>query len=189
MITIENFENCHILDVLKIVGTELGEGFYSKKQFETILNDQHNSICKIACYNNRIVGFSVAIIFENEQLFKITGINKLQLPIEYQNYNLRLGFLKTIAISEFFQKKGIGLLLCIDCIDEFEKRDVTAILGTAWKKGQSIHSEKILTRVGLQIIGEITEFWKHESLLKKYNCSICGEPPCYCTAVIFGKLH
>jgi len=189
MISIETFEFCHIQEALKIVGTELGEDFYTKKQFEAILTDKHNSICKIARFNHKFVGFSVAIVFENELLFNETGINKQQLPIEYQNYNLRFGFIKTIAINGDFQKKGIGSLLCYDCIDEFKKRDVNAILGTAWKQGQVIHSEKILTRVGLQIIGEIPEFWKHESLLKKYHCSICGEPPCYCTAVIFGKLY
>ena len=99
-----------------------------------------------------------------------------------------IGCIKTIAINKTFQKKGIGSLICEAMIRVFCEKKVDAVIVSAWKIGNIVNSDKMLNLSGIKKICEIPEYWKNDSIIKSYDCCICGNPPCLCSAVIYGKI-
>jgi len=45
----------------------------------------------------------------------------------------------------------------------------------------------ILLKMNFKVLTKISDYWYRDSLDKKYNCPICGKPPCRCSASIMLK--
>lgn len=188
MIEIKDLNTSQIPYVINISDYELGEQYISKKVLTHLLKGERTTITRVALFDNEISGFAIANTLNSKQLHNILKDNIDLLPKEYLDINLQFGYIKSIIVQKGKQNLGIGKMLCNDLINELRKSGANAYIVTAWKKYGEIPANKILQKSGLNVLCEIPEFWKDESISIKYKCPICGNPPCLCSAVIFGKI-
>ena len=184
MITIRPFEFSDIITVTKIINDEIGENYYSENELYLFISNQ-NYIGYVACIDSKIIGFGISHIDTISQIIDITIADELN---SFFKYSQTIGCIKTIAINKISQKQGIGSLICKAMMRDFNEKNVDAIIVTAWEIGDKVNSDKMLNLFELKKICEIPEYWKNDSLIKNYDCSICGNPPCLCKAVIYGKI-
>jgi len=188
MIEIKDLNTSQIPYVINISDCELGEQYISKRALTHLIKEKGTAITRVALFDNEVSGFAIAYILNFKQLHNILKNNIDQLPKEYRDINLQFGYIKSIIVQKGKQNIGIGKMLCNDLINELNKSGANAFIVTAWKKKGEIPANKILQQSGLNVLCEIPEFWKDESISIKYKCPICGNPPCQCSAVIFGKI-
>jgi len=184
MITIRPFKISDIINITKILNDEIGENYYSENDLHLFISNQ-NYIGYVACFDSQIIGFGISNIDTISQIIDITIADELK---SFFKYTQTIGWIKTIAINKLFQKRGIGSLICKAMMRDFYEKKVEAIIVTAWKIGNNVNSDKMLNLFGIKMICEISEYWKNDSTIKNYNCTICGNPPCLCTSVIYGKI-
>ena len=54
-----------------------------------------------------------------------------------------------------------------------------------WTKNHTIPIEKALLNNHFFKETVIQNYWEADSLKKKYNCIVCGKPPCKCDATVY----
>lgn len=183
MVKIKVFEKSDITIVSKIITEEIGDNYFTKNDFLLFISNPLY-FSYVAIIDSTIVGFGVAYIDTINTIIDTSLSGELQRLFEN---GINVGYIKTIAIDKSFQKKGIGSLICETLINDFNNSNTKAIISTAWEIGEKINSDRMFKSFGINKICKIPEYWKVESLLKNYQCSNCGKPPCLCSAVIYGK--
>jgi len=186
MYSIVNIDKNQIDQIIEISNNELGEGFISKVQLNHYINSKKKYICKLAIKDNMLLGFSIGIIVDSKYLKLLMGKDFERLPNSFLNNHFIYGQIKTIVVNSNYQLLGIGTALCESTIIDLKKLDANKLIATAWKQNNKVNSAKMLQKFGLKHLCEIPFFWKDESIKEKYNCKVCGLPPCICTAVIYG---
>lgn len=99
------------------------------------------------------------------------------------------GIIKTLAIERSVQKKGLGKSLIEKMLAVFASEKMHKVVVVAWMhcKSQKVPLESLMKMLEFKEEERISNFWKNDSLLRHYNCPVCGAPPCLCTAVIFSS--
>lgn len=161
----------HIESLLCIGDECLGRGYLVAADF---LID--NGFCFGAFNADKLVGFALSYI--------VTKDDVLQLS-KYKIAGTIVHLLKTVAVLPPFQRMGIGDALFGASLKMAEAKGCSASLGYGWLYNGSVPSSRLFEKHGFQKGAEITDFWFHDSLLKRYQCAICGAPPCRCSAVEF----
>ena len=139
---------------------------------------------------------------------EIRGLNKSDLPIlilpKFSIFPLLLNSLIIVFGFIFITKLFLKFLytltilfLFITFIKEklfkqfiafFESKNIHLITAFAWKSKEGFNMEGIFKKHNFPIVKTIENYWKLDSIEKKYGCPSCGDlPPCLCTAVIFSK--
>lgn len=97
----------------------------------------------------------------------------------------RRAIIKSVAIHENYQRKGIGTALFKIAFDKL-KDSVDKFEVVAWERSDSgeIPLEGLLVKFGFQEVTRKPQFWYDDSVRRRYTCPSCGAP-CKCTAVIF----
>ncbi len=94
--------------------------------------------------------------------------------------------IKQIAVTQQYQNKGIADQFIKEVlIQTNEQSDVTCCL--AWRKGNNTSVKNLLIKNDFVHHITIDNYWKKDSINKKYNCAHCGLPPCNCSAEVYSK--
>lgn len=187
MIEIKPLQNNHLQDITSIADMEFGEGFIPYEQLLMWQNDNQNSFIRVIECNNNVVAFSISLFLQNRTFKNIFGEQVCKIPNVFFDDKNQIGLIKTIVVQKEFRGRHYGTLLCEDSFNLLKEKGSKSIIGFAWKQNNCIPAEKMFLEAGLLQICDLPNFWQEESITKKYNCSICGNPPCNCTAVFFGK--
>ncbi len=118
------------------------------------------------------------------ELKQIIGLPEETLPKEKSK---RIALFKTMAIDPLFQNQGYGTALTDARLKGIESMGIKTVFAIAWKTDQTINMFTILSKHGFQEVATLKNYWRADSLEKKYVCPACGGPPCTCDAVIFKK--
>lgn len=103
----------------------------------------------------------------------------------YLIFNAEVATIKSIAIDEGYQNKGVGTQLIETVLANFytgfEYFEVIA-----WERSDTgqVPLENLLKRIGFDEQKRKRNFWHEDSILRGYTCPSCGNP-CNCNAVIF----
>lgn len=149
-------------------------------------NPEHQ-IRTIIDKNEKIVGFSINLITSTEEL--ISELNKYQYASlsSFLTGEKKIGILKMICLIDEFKGKGIGSQLINESLNYFKSKNIQVIYAFAWKNSEGINMGTIFNRYRINRITEIQNFWYDDSLEKNYCCPECGQPPCRCSVVVYGK--
>ncbi|GBU21866.1 hypothetical protein R80B4_01768 [Fibrobacteres bacterium R8-0-B4] len=186
--SIVNAKEEHIAQIAAISDRELGVGFLTYNDIMDKILDKDSHICKVALMNKTVSGFCLSKIVNQSEICDYLHVDQASLP-EYVNRAEKIGVLKTIAVHSDFHRHGVGYALTLAAYNELIKRDIQAICSIAWKNGETINADGVLSAVGLRPHIEIKSYWEADGIKNNYNCSACGPPPCKCSAVLYFKAN
>lgn len=186
-IIIKAVEHRYIPHIISIADRNIGEQYLTEELINNCINDTNNYICKVAIDNDskKVVGFYISYIVNPQSINTVINVTPNQIPRMFK-YPSKIGVLKTIAVDNKYQGYSIGTLLSKDSIEEFRARNVPTICTIAWKSKNGTNLEGVLKRLNFEKVLEIKDYWKEDSINNSFECPVCGEPPCRCSAEIFG---
>ena len=94
-------------------------------------------------------------------------------------------YVKSIVVSPEFQRRGIARLLLDESIRFSDSRGVNFYYGYAWLVNGDAPFGSVFISCGFRALMVKDRLWYNDSLNKQYHCTICGDPPCCCSAVLF----
>lgn len=184
--TIIDLERVHIPQLLEISDNQLGKDYLSFEDLDQAISNRDKFICKVAFNrsDNKIMAFCLCPIIEPNNINTIIKLSGRPMPRSVLHSEL-VGIIKTVAVGERYQGRGIGRNLTSACYKELLQKRVQSICSVAWKQDGHVNIGGILISLGLKVHVEISDYWMDDSLEKGYDCPECGQPPCHCTAVIY----
>jgi ribosomal protein S18 acetylase RimI-like enzyme len=171
-----------ISGLISIADQLFGQGYLNQKDFQSYIDDDAKT-CLVARTNGTISGFQLIQTCSPNQIMEIALSEEDWFTQQFAKKR-SIGVLKSIAVSREFKKNGIGTLLTKQSIKLIQKTS-KEIISICWEQKGDTPILAILEKCGMRLIHEIDEFWKIDSLIKKYNCQICGPPPCRCRGLIY----
>lgn len=187
-IIIKKLTKDYIPHILDISDKQLGKDYLTHDILEKIADDSQDYFCEVAIdIHNKIIGFYLGYIIQPSQIEEVLKISQEKIPraLKYAN---KIGVLKTIAIDDRYQGYGIGTKLTENSIQSFRKANAQMVCSVAWKSKKGINIGGILSNLQFKCITELPEYWKEDSIEKGYECPVCGQPPCVCSAVIYNLI-
>jgi len=179
-----------IPSIIKIADKELGNNFILPSH---ISENQHISMCASTIKKNKIIGFLLNQILTYSEFLSIYS-NIAEKYDCFRNIK-KIGIIKTIAVDSKWQQKGIGTNLIntllnkiyLKCDDQiYSNIDLIFMMGWKQKNG-IINISGIKNKFNFIEIGQINNFYYNNSLKYNYSCPVCGNPPCYCSVVLYIK--
>lgn len=184
MIEIRKLKESDIPYVLALIDYSLGEGYYSKAQVQSYIEDEKFSY--VALEHDTIIGVILNDILYLEVFSESLSVESSILS-KAAHPHTKIGLLNVLVVKESFQRKGIGNMLLEVSLQEMKERHIHHMFAEAWKTTSGvINIKKLLVSLGFEEIIEIQDFWKEDSMKEGFSCSFCGFP-CICSAVIFCK--
>lgn len=181
MVTIHPITQTDFPFITQIANSQLGVGYIQEEELQSYLNSK-TKFGFVAKAENRVVGFSLIGITTLEELDLLT---EKEWFIEKLSAFQPIASIKQMAVKTAFQRKGIAKLLMEENSKVFEGK-VKSLLGIAWERDGEVAAKKMLESVGMKALKKMENYWAAESVAQNYACPQCGEPPCTCSAVVFG---
>lgn len=183
------FSLIHIKTVLGISEEQIGKYFIDQNYINFFLNNS-NAHGIVAIVKKEVVGFSFFQWCTVDVLAKyiFTDKNWLKEILRKKNHDslipVLIGYRNLTAVKKDFQNKGVGSKLVSFSIKELKKRS-DIIVNVVWKAENKKNLGQTLQRHGLKPAKTIPGYWREDSLNRKYECAVCGPPPCKCIAEIY----
>ncbi len=161
------------LDALLFISNNLfGEDYYTPEDFRKLNKE---SILRVATLNGEVVGYFV---------FKILKENTVgYLDVQSTSKFLEV---KTIAVHPAHQGKGLGTFIFNNTTNIAKEFNVENCYCVAWQRNGKVAMHNIHINAGFQVVKNISNYWRLDSIQKGYDCPECGNP-CVCNAVIYHK--
>ena len=99
----------------------------------------------------------------------------------------KVGYIDSLAVNQDYAGKGIGTLLLKNTILKLKENNINFVLMAAWKNITEVNIKALAKKEGFKEEFEIKNFWREDSIKEKFDCTVCGKPPCLCSAVIYTK--
>lgn len=166
----------HISESIVIYNHEFGQGYFSFNQIEKISSGRN------------FLGYSII----NKSTKKVLGV-----CIGYHSYPFEINsetflvekyvYLKSIAVTKDFHTMGIGKLLLNEFIKSADNLK-QGIYTTVWvKENEASVFESMLIKSKFDLHSEHLNYWKEKSVIEKFECKKCGNPPCTCAMRVYFK--
>jgi ribosomal protein S18 acetylase RimI-like enzyme len=175
---IEQANKSQINQLLLIANTAFGENFITKTELETYINHP-NKYLFIANIDDEIAGFITAEICNKTELQR----NLLQ-QIDLSHNRMTVGWIKQVAVNPNHLRKGIANKL-LNLAATVLNTKCDTLFCISWKKGELTPMSKLLEKNLFKLLQTVPNYWRNDSLAKQYTCTICGAPPCKCSAEFF----
>jgi len=169
-------------DLLIIADNRFGSSYLTRRELQSYLAN-NNKIGFVAKTNQTITGFSLIQICDLNEIMSLVLCEhdwfKEQFASKYP-----IGVIKTLSVSEEFKNCGIGTALTNKSIKTLEKAS-GCLMSICWEHEKDTPFAKILEKLGMTLRRRISDYWKEDSLKKKYQCNCCGSPPCRCNVLVY----
>ena len=181
-------ERVHVSRVIRIADAQLGSGFISPDDLAAIEQQPDECLGIVAVDEDtaRIVGFGLTYIVGPSDSRRLISWPEQKIP-ESVGYVDRVGILKTVAVREDYQGRGVGYAIVEESLRKLREFGVETVCAIAWKAGEKTNIGGILKNLEFFKYREVPNYWKMESEERGYECPRCGPPPCLCTGVIYLK--
>ncbi len=165
----------------KIANRHFGNNYFD---IENLKSSTENEFYIEYIKTTQIIGFILYGIDIGNRYNQFFMLNKHKTI----TINEKTGIIKTIAVAEEHQQHGYGRQLLSLAITNMQQLNVKQIIYIEWKESASHKAlQKLLNKFNFILSVEIKDYWKEDSIQRKYHCPICGDP-CRCTAQIFNKI-
>lgn len=171
------------LAILRIGDDQLGDGYVDEDLIRNLAENQ-SALCFVAEEHGRVVGFALGQLQSVEEA---TAVIKAPMP-RHLSFAGQVAVLKTVAVARHLHGRGIGSQLALNCLEEFQAHGIGVVYSVAWKSSAGVNIAGVLERLDFDVVAEVSNYWREESLEVGFKCPICGEPPCACSAVIYSKV-
>lgn len=171
----------HFSAVLKICNEQFGLGFLSAELLASYL-DHSSKYCHVVLLDEEVIGFSLMEISDCALVAKKMKQAEAWFLNYFGAYD-KIGYRSLTAVAKKFERKGVASFLVEQGLI-FLADKVKVAVCDAWKS-EHTHIGSILDRNNCEALKEVPYFWTTESIQQNYHCSVCGAPPCECTAVIY----
>jgi ribosomal protein S18 acetylase RimI-like enzyme len=178
-----------IPSTIAISDDQLGKDYVTIDSLQQSITGDSKNFAKVAVnQKEEVIGFCVCSILTSDEI-----INTIRIPpIEFPNalrYSKSIGMIRVVVVKETFQRRGVGYALVCDCIEKLIKNNVTALCSVGWYSSKGVNIRGILSTLNFNEIKVVPNYWKEDSIAKKYRCRDCGEPPCECSAIIYARFR
>ena len=173
-----------ISSIVDISDKELGKDYLNDYDIRSLFEKSDSIFRIVKSSSGEIIGFSYSYYATPVIVKERSRIKKLPKSFEYSN---NIGILKTVAVKSKCKNRGIGTALVIDAINKMKEKSIYSVITIAWKSKDKINMEGIMKNNDFLRYNEISDYWKEDSIREGFYCPTCGSPPCFCSAVIYGK--
>ena len=171
-----------ITDIKLLSDIIFGNDYLSDNQVEEFLENP-NYILTTVCHKERFIGVYIQFVTVLNDLDE--RVKKLLIDTLGWEENQKIIWHKQTFLAPAYQGMGIGKELVNRSEKKVEKFHLPHV-SIIWNyEGNKIIP--LFEKTGYKKIANFPEFWKNDSLEKKYSCNICGLP-CKCEALIMVKL-
>ena len=164
---------------MAIAENQLGKDYIPEKDF---LNTDFYPVYGMVKYD--VAGFAIGKAFEQQGF-----LNKFPKVAQRMPNALpwadTIGMVSSVAIRQDYQGRGVGYLLVRDVLQHFDGHNISMMVMLGWATSDGVHIAGIARALGFTEKGTIPEYWHEDSLAKGYQCPVCGDPPCHCSAVLY----
>ncbi len=186
MNSIHPLSNSDFKEVLALSDQLLGVGYLDEIQLQKYLDDKYKTGIVSKSPSGEITGFQLVLTCEIEELIQMSVSEHCWFNDYFSNKS-PIGVIKTVGVNAECKNQGIGTLLTQKGIEILQKEAKT-IISMCWDQKEDTPFARVLEKCDMSLIKTIPAYWEEDSLVKKYSCKICGEPPCLCAALIY-ELH
>ena len=169
-------------DLLIIADKQFGSGYLTRSELQSYAVN-NNKIGFVAKTNDAITGFSLVQICGLNEMMSLVLCEHEWFKEQFSN-KYPVGVIKTVSVSDEFKNCGIGTALTNKSIKTLEKAS-GCLMSICWEQEEDTPFAKILEKFGMTLRRRISEYWKEDSLKKKYQCKHCGSPPCRCNVLVY----
>jgi len=180
---IEIANKSDIDQLLFIANEAFGNNFITTDDLEDFITQPYKN-CYIAVLNNEILGFITTEICNSNQLKEslLIKTDETFFPKSIAS----IGSIKQVAVNPKHLRKGIATSLLEHAITQLKLKSDT-LFCISCKKGDVTPMSNLLLKNNFSLLQTIPNYWHTDSLTQKYTCSICGAPPCKCSAELYLK--
>lgn len=168
--------------LLNIADKLFGRGYLSKSELQSYIDD-NNKTGFVARTNDTITGFQLMLTCDLDEMMSLVLCEQDWFKEQFSN-KLPIGVIKTIAVSDEFKNQGIGTALTMKSIEMLRKSS-SCMISICWDQKDDTVFSRMLEKCGMKLTRRIAEYWREDSLKRKYKCKSCGLPPCMCNALIY----
>ena len=170
-------------DVLSLSDKLLGVGYLDEFQLQHYIDVESKTGIVSKSPSGEITGFQLVLTCELDELLQMS-VSEHNWFKEYFSNKSPIGVIKTVGVNPEYKNQGIGTLLTSKGIEILQK-EATTIISMCWDQKDDTPFARVLEKCTMHLIKTIPAYWEEDSLVKKYDCKICGEPPCLCAALIY----
>lgn len=150
-----------------------GKNFYTHDEVKEILK-RSSKASFIARVNGDVAGIRLTYA-PGDWLNEYNAIT----PDEWKVNRGKVGYFKSLFVSEDYQKMGIGKSLSTKSIEVLKSLGTEAILCHSWAESPGNSSRIYLERMGFEPVKEHKNFWYEVP----YQCVRCKPERCTCTGI------
>lgn len=178
------FQSKHFEQVLTITNSTLGANYLTVPYLNKYLNS-NTYFAFVIIKDDEVIGFTSLVILTPKELKK-TVLKEKDWFYELSKKYARIALRKQTIVHPNFIGKGYGSKLVelssklIESLCDFQ-------LSTVWIKHSNNAMSTILLKNGFERTKTLHNYWKVDSLKYKYNCPLCGQPPCMCSTEVYRK--
>lgn len=182
-IEIKSVDRSHFETITAICDNTLGKNYVD----HSFLSTHRNTKYMLGAFlNKELIGIAIneiATVNDYKNSFLLCESVKFNNFIKHKT---TIGKIGIVAIKKEYQTKGIGSLLFSSAATLLQN-STDALFTIHWLNEAYAVNPKYIVNNGFSPLTQIENYWTKDSLGKKYNCPICGTPPCKCSARIFIK--
>ena len=182
-LNIVNFTKKDKSSILRISDNELGKDYFTVQDLDFFADNTKTSFCKVAKYNNRIVGFAMSIVLTHDELLEYLKLDSKDLP-PFIMASEKICVIKTVAVDNKCQRMGIGYKLVESLLKECKKNNIHDYASVAWKSSNGTNIKGVLESFNFSAYKEIPDYWTEDSIKEGFQCPVCGNP-CHCSAIMY----
>lgn len=179
---IRSFTESDFKKITQLADGRLGKDYLTAKELQTYVK-KRNKIGIVALLNDKIVGFALAQLCDTKTLLEEV-VDKREWFQETFKQAKYIGLFKTVAVDENYSGRGIGSALISYRMEAMRKK-TNHLLVISWVRKQQSIIGHLFEKKGFTLRKQIDNYWKNDSIEKGYNCIVCGEPPCRCSAKVY----
>lgn len=177
---------------IKISEQQFGPEYVTKESF----NISHAKPVLLAAQaKSSLVGFLISYLVEKDRAAEVVwpgcDVGHRGTDVGYADKHGQLGIIKTVAVLEDMQGRGIGTRLIQSAERRLRRLKATTILVPAWQRSDGTTSiEGVVAHLGFERWKTCELFWKEDCDAGKFSCA-CREPngSCSCNMVLFKKSY
>ncbi len=182
---IASFKKSHIQEIIHLSDIAFGQGYLSIEYLNKYINSSKKIGLVALSENNVVIGFILAEFLTINDFLYVVLEEKEWLNDFFQNCK-NITLIHQVAVAYPFQNNGIANKL-MNQIQNQTSYSNDIICCFVWVKEDFNPLIKILLKNDFHLIKKINNYWLNDSIVKKYDCALCGSPPCKCSAEIFIK--
>ena len=186
---LKSLNESDINSALFICDIELGKGYLNFETLKKLVNNKNTLVIGAFDLNNKMLGFGYCTILKQAELEESMHSSQYKKIPQIIKTPKKIGITNTIVILNNYKGKGLGSVIFNNFLTFFKENSIDTVTGFAWKTKEGINMEAIFKKTNFYILEVIQNFWREDSIEKKYNCPDCGAPPCNCSTVIYLKKH